>query len=303
VSISHHAVPTRDGTTIEATVYRPASVRLTQRLPIYISLHGGGFLFGTSRSEDAACSRVVVNLSPTLAVVVVNINYRHTPEHRYPRAWNDVEDAFDWVHRNLDAIGGDGDQVVVGGISAGGQLAASLVLQQHLGKLGGGASARPRIKGQVLTIPCLVSVDCYEGMLGRMASPDVSSVKENEFAPVLPLSRMRMFTDLLQIERQDAEDRRLNPGYATGHEVQGMPPTVFGIAGLDPLRDEALLYAKHLAENGVPTDVNLFRGVPHGFRRFGDSLSECKHWDSVIANGIRWTLSDPTAASFEIKTE
>lgn len=232
-------------------------------------------------------------------MMVINVNYRHTPTHVYPVAWEDVEDAFEWIHENLEKFGGDGEKVVMGGISAGGQLTASFALAQHMGRT---ATKRPRLRGQVLIIPCLIGMDCYDEMKGRMKAPEVWSVQENEFAPVLPLARMKMFTELLKVERQDPKDRRLCPGYATDQEVRGLPPTVFGIAGLDPLRDEALLYAQQLAANGVPTDVSLFKGVPHGFRRFGDRLSESKHWDDVIVNGIRWALSEPAATAFEVKT-
>ncbi|KAL1955021.1 hypothetical protein VTO42DRAFT_312 [Malbranchea cinnamomea] len=84
-----------------------------------------------------------------------------------------------------------------------------------------------------------------------------------------------------------------------------MPPTVFGVAGRDPLRDEALVYAKLLSENGVPTKVDVYPGVPHGFRRYGDGLpSACKRWDETIYEGIKWALSEPAATGkFEINAE
>jgi hypothetical protein len=55
--------------------------------------------------------------------------------------------------------------------------------------------------------------------------------------------------------------------------------------------------------NRVPVDVNVFKGVPHGFRRFGDRLSASKRWDDVMANGILWSLNNPTPAEkLNIKT-
>jgi hypothetical protein len=54
----------------------------------------------------------------------------------------------------------------------------------------------------------------------------------------------------------------------------------------------------------VPTDVHVFDGLPHGFRRFGDQLTESKRWDSVMENGIKWALSKPERSGmFEIKLE
>ncbi|EAU37572.1 conserved hypothetical protein [Aspergillus terreus NIH2624] len=286
VIIRDYAIPTRDGQSIEAATYRPSALPETQRLPVYIHLHGGGFLLGTLRSEDAICSRVVAPLAAAgHPVVVVNVNYRHTPEHGYPTAWNDAEDAFHWVHEHLAQIGGDGDSVVVGGISAGGWLTASLVLAQHRGK-DESLARRPRV-------------------LARLRDPSVSSYVQNETAPILPVTRAKLFMDLLKVTGGEELERdlRLSPGNATADEVKGLPPATFGIAGRDILRDEGLLYAQLLSENGVPTDVNVFSGLPHGFRRYGNKLSESKRWDSVICEGIKWTLSNPVANEFVVKVE
>ncbi|PGH19180.1 hypothetical protein AJ80_04149 [Polytolypa hystricis UAMH7299] len=299
-------IPTRDGSSIEACSYRPLSLPASQPLPVYIHLHGGGFIFGTLRSEDANCSRIVTSLADTNSpVVVVNANYRHTPEHKYPTAWEDAEDAFHWVHDNLSKIGGDGDKVIVGGISAGAWLTASLTLAQNLGKEEA-LSRRPKIRGQVLMIPCLVHADCYAPQLKRIRDPSVSSYVQNEHAPLLPMKRKKFFVGLLEVDgkKRGEGDRRLNPGNASAEEVKGLPPTVLGVAGRDPLRDEGLLYGELLNQNGVPTSTNVFSGLPHGFRRYGDKLSESKRWDQVICEGIRWALSDPVATGqFEIKAQ
>ncbi|KAL5356377.1 Alpha/Beta hydrolase protein [Aspergillus floccosus] len=305
VIIRDYIIPTRDGQTIEAATYRPSGLPETQRLPVYIHLHGGGFLFGTLRSEDAICSRVVAPLATAgYPVVVVNVNYRHTPEHGYPTAWNDAEDAFHWVHEHLAEIGGDGDSVVVGGISAGGWLTASLALAQHLGQ-DESLAKRPRIRGQILMIPCVLFSGHNKQNLARLRDHSVSSYVQNETAPILPVSRAKLFMELLKVTAGEEleQDRRLSPGNATADEVKGLPPATFGIAGRDILRDEGLFYAQLLSENGVPTDVNVFSGLPHGFRRYGNKLSESKRWDSVICEGIKWTLSDPVANKFVIKVD
>ncbi|KAL4898285.1 Alpha/Beta hydrolase protein [Aspergillus ambiguus] len=305
VVIRDYAIPTRDGQTIEACTYRPSTLPASQRLPVFIYLHGGGFLFGTLRSEDATCSRIVAPLASSgQPVVVVNVNYRHTPEHVYPTAWNDVEDAFHWVHEHLDEIGGDGKNVVVGGISAGAWLTASLTLAQHLGK-DVSLAKRPQIRGQILMIPCVLFTGHNGNNIAKLRDPSVSSYVQNEHAPILPVSRAKLFSSLLKVSggKELEEDRRLSPGNATADEVKGLPPATFGIAGRDPLRDEGLFYAQLLSENGVPTDVNVFSGLPHGFRRYGNKLSESKRWDSVVCEGIKWTLSNPVANKFVVKVE
>ncbi|KAJ5584963.1 uncharacterized protein N7459_004763 [Penicillium hispanicum] len=305
VHIQEHKFTARDGTAIDARSYRPVDIPLSQRLPVYIHLHGGGYLFGTAPSEDATCARIVVSQAEQATpVTVVNLDYRHTPEFRYPTAWNDVEDGFVWVHEHITELGGRADQVVVGGISAGGQLTASLTLAQLHGD-NKRLAEYPKIRGQVLMIPCVVNPDYYAPRREMLRSPELSSLVQCAEAPLLPMSRMNLFSQLLGIAGYKGAERdyRMNPDNAPAEYVKDLPPTVFGIAGNDPLRDEALFYGKLLSENGVPTNIHVFRGVPHGFRRFGDKLSASKKWDEVYNTGISWALSNPVAGPFEIKSD
>ncbi|OQE22711.1 hypothetical protein PENFLA_c012G05186 [Penicillium flavigenum] len=304
VQLQDHTITARDGTLLEARSYRPAGVPTSQRLPVYIHLHGGGFLFGTLSSEDGTCSRIVTSrVQKGTPVVVLNVNYRHTPEYRYPTAWNDVEDAFVWLHENITEIGGISEQVVVGGISAGAWLTASLALAQLRGD-DKRLAACPKIAGQVLMIPCVVQWDHYAPRLEMLKSPDLSSYVQCADAPILPVTRMKLFTELLGLgdTKDAAGDRRLSPGNATAEEVKDLPPTTFGIAGNDPLRDEGLFYGQHLAANGIPTNVHVFPGVPHGFRRY-KQLPDSKRWDEVMSDGIAWALTNPAPGPFEIKSE
>lgn len=238
-------IPTRDGNTIQARSYRLADLAKEDGpKPVYIHLHGGGFVFGTLDSEDGICSRLAV----ASRVIILNVNYRHSPEHIFPTAWHDAEDAYKWVHDNITDIGGDSGAVAMGGISAGAQITAAIVLGQRLGKTS--LASYPPVAGQVLMIPCLVNLNCYEPQLQKLKDPSVSSYVQNKDAPILPVKRIRHFIDLLKIENPQADDLMLNPGNALPSQVKDLPPTTFGISGLDPLRDEGLLYAKMLAEAG-----------------------------------------------------
>ncbi|KAH7129436.1 Alpha/Beta hydrolase protein [Dactylonectria estremocensis] len=290
-----YLIPTRDGSFVEARSYRPVSARNDAPLPVYIHLQGGGFVFGTLDGEDGICARVACSSQ----VVVLNVNYRHTPEYTYPTPWDDAEDAFEWAHDNMDKFAGDDTKVIVGGISAGAWVAASLTLQRHLAR----KAVRPPIAGQVLMIPCLAYPDCYEPQLQKMKHHSISSYKQNEKAPLFSVSELRYFSELLKVENPDVKDTKLNPGNASPEQVKGMPPTVLGIVGLDPLRDEGLLYAKMLTEAGVPTDVNLFMGLPHGFRWYDEKISASRRWDKVVEEGILWALTEPLPNNeFHIKT-
>ncbi|KAM0275737.1 hypothetical protein ACHAQH_007455 [Verticillium albo-atrum] len=244
VRTQDHSVPTRDGSTIQARIYRPSSAAEDERLPVFLYFHGGGFLMGTLDTEDATCSWICTSAN----VVVLHVNYRHTPDFPYPTAWDDAEDGFIWLHNNMDLIRGYPEQVIVGGISAGAQLTASLILRKNMGEPL--TKDYPAIAGQVLMIPCVVNFETYEPQLKKLKDASVSSYKQNENAPLLPLRTVRMFVDLLQVKDPDPSDLRMSPGNASVADVKGMPPTIFGIAGLDPLRDEGLLYSQLLAEAG-----------------------------------------------------
>ncbi|KAF2715358.1 alpha/beta hydrolase fold-3 domain-containing protein [Pleomassaria siparia CBS 279.74] len=288
--IKEHTITTRDSATIQARSYRPINKSADEKLPVFLYFHGGGFLFGSLNTDDPTCAQTAVNLG----ILVVSVNYRHTPEHIFPTAWNDTHDGFAWLHKNISELGGDASKIVVGGISAGAQLTASLVLEQHLGKA---LTEFPPVVGQILLIPALAYIDTYkEGPLKRIKSPEISSYVENENAPLLPMRVVRFFMDLLKTGIPDLKDTKLNIAMATKDEVKGMPPAVFGIAGLDPLRDEGLLYAQTLAEAGVPTQISLFKGVPHAFRRFGTALKASDHWDETTEQGILWALGKPKAS-------
>jgi acetyl esterase/lipase len=234
----------RDGCKLEARSYRPMSASPTEMLPLYMHFHGGGFLFGTLSSEDAICSQLAVNGH----VVVININYRHTPEYTYPTAWNHAEDAFVWVCENVARPNGDPDKIVIGGISAGAWLAASLTQAASRSELP--VSPTLPICGQVLMIPALVYTKCYESQLCQIKDPSVSSYSQNENAPILNMRRKQLFNGLLQVENPDPTDKRLNPGLLSSEDAKKLPATTLGITGYDPLRDEGLLYGKLLAENG-----------------------------------------------------
>ncbi|PCG98451.1 Alpha/beta hydrolase fold-3 [Penicillium occitanis (nom. inval.)] len=305
VQIHDYSIIARDGETLQARIYRPATLPLSQPLPIYIYFHGGGFLVGTLSSEDATCSRLVTALAERgTPIIVFNINYRHTPKWHFPTAWNDTEDAFIWMHENITHIGGLGDQVFVGGVSAGAKLAASLCLA-HTSGSNKAVAACPKIQGQVLMIPWLVQLDHYAPRQEMLRTPEVSSLVQCAHAPVLSIERIKLFASLLGNDEVLAagNDLRLNPGNATKKEVANLPPTTFGIAGYDPLRDEGLFYAKLLSDSGVPTNVTVFRGLPHGFALFGNKLPASKRWDEVVADGISWAMSNPVGDSFKIKSD
>ena len=186
-----------------------------------------------------------------MPIIVINICYRHTPQFTYPKAHNDAFDGFDWVVANLPSFGGDPESIVLGGISAGANIAAAVVLEEnsriraHAAKVESGR--RPvRIKGQILCIPWLViHPDLFPYEL--FASRETSSRYQCTDAPVLSGTVLDFFRELMALKDHD---RDIDVGLIGNQDVVGIPNTAFLIAGNDPLRDDGLLYAKQLHQNG-----------------------------------------------------
>ncbi|KIX97710.1 uncharacterized protein Z520_06488 [Fonsecaea multimorphosa CBS 102226] len=289
-------IPTQDHSTVPARIYKPKGIdsSTTGPLPVYLFFHGGGYLFGSLDTEDAACARVVA-MSPN-PVIVVHVNYRHTPDFRYPTQHNDAWDAFLWLGKNIASIGGDPKKVIVGGISAGGGLTAAVVLRAAQDLNSGDTNLT--IIGQLLLIPWILHPKAYP--FEQLASKERSSWWQNEHAPVLPHTQINMFLDVWDSADTDPTDIFLSPVLAPDDKVKGIPKTVVVAAGMDPLRDEALLYADKLKRNGVPTKVHVFPGLPHGFRRF-ETLKASRRWDEVIVEGIQWCLSDNRESSTKVE--
>lgn len=205
-------------------------------LPVYLYFHGGGFIFGTLSSEDTNCERIVAGLD----IVIVNVCYRHTPQFKHPTQVNDAWDAFQWVCDNFDTIGGDKNQLIIGGTSAGGSLASAVVLEENKPSIG-----RGRIKGQVLCVPWLFHPDALPFHL--LGSEDISSYHQHADAPIIPRTQLDLFKHCLGAE--DPSDTSLFIGNCTDRDVIGMPNTALLVSGMDPFRDEALLFDEKLKKN------------------------------------------------------
>jgi acetyl esterase len=220
---------------IPVRIYRPDGARL----PILVYAHGGGFVFCDLDSHDGLC-REIANRIPA---VVVSVAYRLAPEHRWPAAADDFYAATQWAVDNAAILGGDPGRVVVGGDSAGGNLAAVTALMAT--DRGG-----PALAAQVLLYPVLA------------ADFDTESYRLFGRGYYNPKPAMQWYWD----QYAPVEADRAHP-YATpvNADLRGLPPAVLVIAGHDPLRDEAMAYAVALEAAGVSVVRAQFDGAVHGF--------------------------------------
>ena len=225
------------GGEIPLRIYRPDSAG--ERPPILVYAHGGGFVFCDLDSHDELCR----NITNRVAALVVSVAYRLAPEHRWPAAADDFRAATEWVANHASSLGGDPGRIVVGGDSAGGNLAAVTALMAR--DRGG-----PALAAQFLIYPVLA------------ADFDNESYRLFGRGYYNPKPAMEWYWD----QYVPAVTDRAHP-YATplNADLRGLPAAVLVIAGHDPLRDEALAYSAALEAAGVTVVRARFDGAVHGF--------------------------------------
>jgi acetyl esterase len=208
--------------------------------PAYVHAHGGGFVVGDLDMADTVCRTICRDAR----VVVVSVDYRLAPEHKFPSGLDDMIAAVRWVARNGADIGADPARIAIGGDSAGGNLAAASA--QALAKELGAA-----LRFQVLVYP-VTDLTCSQ-----------RSYKDLGTGYPLTEARMRAYIDLYLSEPAHVTDVRASPLLAP--TLAGQPPALVILAGLDPLVDEGRAYAEKLTASGVAAEVAEAPGHPHGF--------------------------------------
>jgi len=210
------------------------------RLPMLVYLHGGGWVRGDLDTHDNTCRF----LAHEAGVLVLSVEYRLAPEHKFPAAVEDSLAAFRWAHENAADLGADPDAVAVGGDSAGGNLTA--VVGQVTAADGG-------------PVPAFLLIIYPATDLSEKRR----SVKLFSEGFLLTESDMDWYTAHYLPDDDAARDPRASPLLA--EDLTGLPPAYVVTAGFDPLRDEGEAYAARLREAGVPVALRRHRGLIHGF--------------------------------------
>jgi acetyl esterase len=209
-----------------------------------VFFHGGGFVIGDIETHDDQARQICRDGE----MVVVSVDYRLAPEHKFPAGHEDCVAATKWAADNVAELGGDTERLVVGGDSAGGNMAATVALACR--------ADGPTLAAQFLLYP---SVDFSE-------EADYPSRVENAEGYFLTADDMLWFRTQYLPDDVDVTDPRLSPTLAG--DLAGVAPAVIGVAEFDPLRDEGLAYAKALADAGVNVVVRRYDGMIHGFFGF-----------------------------------
>jgi acetyl esterase len=253
------SIPAAHGS-IPARIYTPKKLRKKDGLaPCLVFLHGGGFVIGNLDSHDVVCRK----LAHEGEMIVISVDYRLAPEHKFPAAPEDAIVATKWVADNAKQLGVDAARIVVGGDSAGGNLAAVTAIALR--------ESGPKLAGQLLIYP---STDF------RMNHPSHS---EPETSILLTHSVIQWFIDHYMGDA-DRDDWRASPARA---KLAGLPPAYVLVAGGDPLRDEGNEYAERLKAAGVGVTYRFFPGQFHGFLTMGKLLNQANIAASEISAWLK----------------
>jgi acetyl esterase len=258
----HGAVPLR--------IYRPlgagASPTKASALPALVYYHGGGWTIGDLDTHDVLCRE----LCNGAGAVVVAVDYRMGPEHRFPAAVDDCIAATAWVHRQASELGIDPARLAVGGDSAGGNLAAVVAIAARDGG----------------TVPIAYQLLIYPATDMRRGHP---SHTENGNGYLLTTETIGYYHDHYIADPAHDLDWRASP--LLHPDLSRLPPALVLTAGFDPLRDEGFEYANRLVAAGNRATYVCFERQIHGFITMGRVIDESNTAVALCAMAVQRALA------------
>ncbi|KAK5996220.1 AB hydrolase superfamily protein B1A11.02 [Cladobotryum mycophilum] len=266
-------IPMRDGHENEIRIYDPQASRPQAETPVVILIHGGAFTVG----DNAQLNPYARAISTLYGAVVVSISYRLAPEYKFPYGARDCWDAFTWIAAHSAELGANpAAGFLIGGVSAGANLAA-VTCQKAVSE-----NFSPRLTGVWISEAFLLD----EATVPEPFKDAFLSRQQNKDAPFLNQDSIRA------TEKQvgyDVHSPELSPFNIPGAHV-GMPPTVVQANGLDPLRDDSLIYERVLREHGVSTRLFVYPGAPHGFWAAFWKTKIAQKWEVDLVENVGWLL-------------
>ncbi|GLZ55323.1 alpha/beta hydrolase [Actinomycetospora sp. NBRC 106378] len=228
---------------LPARVYRPTAAPSTE-VPLVVWFHGGGWVCGSVASVDRPCRAI----ARAAGAVVVSVEYRRPPETPFPGPLEDAVAATAWCADHAAELGAHPGRVVIGGDSAGGNLAAAAARW-----------LRDRVARQVLVYPVL-------------APPDPAGYPAHNDGYLLTHADMVWFWEHHLDGRPATPDAA--PLLAPDDELRGLPSGAIAVAGFDPLHDEGVAYAERLRAAGVDVELRDWPDMIHGFLGMAGELPQ-----------------------------
>ncbi|KAA1470631.1 alpha/beta-hydrolase [Dentipellis sp. KUC8613] len=274
--VNDYSVPVEDGEiTVRCLTPTPCGSTGRKTFPLLVWIHGGAWMFGGLDSDDYLLRMICVECQ----ISIVNVDFRLCPQQPFPVGLNDCYTALKWAAAHTRLYQANLDKgFIIAGQSSGAHYAAIIALRAREDPFFRGRA----ISGQLLQIPHVIHAHAYP----QRYKHELLSMEQNKDAPLFDRGRLEVCYDRLQVKKTD---REFSPLLANSH--QGLPPTYIQICGLDPLRDEGLLYERILRQSGVATKLDIYPGVAHGFQTVFPHIKAAVKYDEDFSNGIKWLLS------------
>lgn len=223
-------------------------------------------MIGSLDSYDATCRQLALDAH----CIVVSVDYRLAPEHKFPAGVDDAFAALSWVGRHAAEFGGDPGRIAIGGDSAGGNLAAVCAI---LARDAGG----PKLRVQLLVYP--------------RTAPDEDLPSHHEFAEghMLTCRSILWFHDHYRASDADRHDFRYAP--LIHPDLSALPPALVIVGECHPLRDDGIAYARRLQADGTPAELAQYAGMIHPFFSLGGVLDAGRHALGRAAQALRRALA------------
>jgi acetyl esterase len=259
------SVPTRDGATIRARLYQPVEPSWAEPAPALMYFHGGGFMVGSVNTHDALCRMFARDAH----CVVLSVDYRLAPEHKFPTAANDAFDALTWLHANAALYGVDPARIAVGGDSAGGTLATV-------------CAVLARDAGIALALQLLI----YPGTTGHQRTDSHARLADGF---LLSRDTIQWFFEQYVRDAGDRDDWRFAPldGTRGAPDFGGVAPAWIAMAEYDPLSDEGAAYADKLRDAGNIVTLERYTGMVHEFFKMGGFVPDVAKAHADAASALR----------------
>jgi len=233
---------------VAARVYTPEG---QGPFPLVVYYHGGGWVIADLDTYDSSPRA----LSAGAKAVVVSVDYRHAPEHKFPAAHEDAFAAYKWIVENSGSLNADATRIAVAGESGGGNLAANVAIMARDAK---------------------ITQPIHQLLVYPVAGNDMNTPSYIENAEAQPLSKQGMmwFVENVFASKDQTSDPRLN--LVGRDDLQGLPAATVINAQIDPLRSEGEAYAANLKSAGIAVEQKTYPAVTHEFFGMGTVVPQAK---------------------------
>jgi acetyl esterase/lipase len=248
---------------VRCRVFRPkGDVRA-----VYLHFHGGGMVTGAPEMNDLGN----VMVGNAFGLAVVSVDYRLAPEHPFPAGPDDGFAVATWLVEHGAVEFGSG-RMVIGGESAGGYLAAAVLLRMRDAGIAGG----------------VLGANLVFGIFDWGRSPSQRGLRPHVGPDVLDPEGLEFFQQCFLPDMTDDQrrDPRISPAFA---DLSDLPPALFSVGSTDHLLDDTLMTAVRWSAFGNDTEVFVAPDMPHAFMAFSCAITDS--WGEVTRNWLTRILA------------